>query len=136
MTMYKFLSNKLQKFSVCDFRMVKGVYVILGLFIASLYVPVLGLSAWFYLIFACLAAAPLLMFAFSFEGDIRNKAEQYLKHNNPSNQVLTLVSCVNFGFMLAVIFPFLASWYWWVYLVLIVLLLIKPFYHVFLNKKI
>lgn len=134
MSLYQFLSKKLQRFTPVEFVMVKWIYVVLGVLVASLYTPLFMVSGWAYLIITLIASIPLMVSVSQFKGNIHKKIKQYLQNNNPSNQVLTLLSCAFFGIAAAVFFPILASLEWWVYVVIIAVLIIKPFTHVFLIK--
>lgn len=133
MKMYQYLSQKLQKLSLVDFACIKGVYVILGVLFVSVYPALLSISAWAYLLLAGVSAAPLVLFTLSFKGGLIQKAQEYLKYNNPSNQVLTLISCCSVGMVIAGVFPFIASAFWGIYFILMLLLASKPFFKVFLR---
>lgn len=126
MNLYETLSQKLQKLSIADFIMIKWIYLFLGILLATAYHSVFYLSVWFYLILTVVAALPPLMFTLSFKGNIIEKTKQYLAHNNPSNQVLVLISCFSFGITVAVLFPILTGFHWYVYLILMLILAIKP----------
>ena len=134
MQLYQFLTGKLRKFTVVEFSMVKWIYVILGVLIASLYAPVHSVSGWAWLIVSFIAALPLIVYTCSFPGNIIEKSRQYIQNNTPMNQVLTLISGVFFGIAFSVFFPVLSSCAWWIYLVIIAILFVKPFTHVFLMK--
>ncbi|MCL2473758.1 MAG: hypothetical protein FWF23_02480 [Alphaproteobacteria bacterium] len=134
MAIYQFLTGKLRKFTVVEFSMVKWIYVILGVLIAALYAPVLAVSGWAWLIVSFIAGLPLILYTFTFPGNMIEKSRQYIQNNTPMNQVLTLLSGVFFGIAAAVFFPILSSCAWWVYVVLIVVLIAKPFTHLFLMK--
>ncbi len=134
MTTYQFLSKKLQKFTLVEFAMVKWVYITLGVLIASLYTPLLAVSGWAFLVITLLAGLPLIVYTLGFKGGIKQKCRQYLQNNNPSNQVLTLISCSFLGIAAAAFCPVLASYEWWVYILIMLILVAKPFNHVFLRK--
>lgn len=133
MKTYQYLSQKLQRLSLADFACIKGVYVILGVLLVSVYPALLNISIWAYVILAAISAAPLVLFALSFKGSLIQKETEYLKYNNPSNQVLTLISCCSVGIIIAEVFPFMSSAFWGVYLSLMILLALKPFFKVFLR---
>lgn len=126
MTLYQKLSNKLRRLSIFDFILIKWVYLTLGILLASTYPPLYYLSIWSYLILSLIAATPLLMLTFSFNGNLFEKAKQYLANNTPSNQVLTLISCASIGIALAIFLPILTQLRWYLYLIIMLLLALKP----------
>lgn len=126
MTAESFLSQKLQKFSIVDFGCVKIVYLVLGLLIFSLYMPLMGLSWWFYLVLAALCALPLYIHLFSQPGGMIEKMHRYLKTNNPSNQVLLFLSMFFFSLMLGALMPVLTSFHWWIYVTVMIIFALKP----------
>ncbi len=126
MTAENFLSKKLQKFSMVDLAFVKWVYFVVGLLVCALYPKVMILDWVFYLVLTVFCAMPLYIHLFSQPGDLLAKMKAYLKTNNPSNQVLLFFSMFFFALMMATLLPVLASVSWWVYVVLIMVLAIKP----------
>ncbi len=126
MTAESFLSKQLQKFSLVDLSLVKSVYFIFGVLIFTLYPRLSFVDWWFYCILFVLCWAPLGVHFFSQEGAFFDKAHAFLKTNNSSNQVLLFLSTFFFAFMLCALIPVLAEVYWWVYLILMVGLAIKP----------
>ncbi|MDX2346145.1 MAG: hypothetical protein QNK11_04660 [Legionella sp.] len=126
MTAENFLSKQLQKFTLVDLSFVKSVYFVFGLLIFTLYSRLSFLDWWFYCILFVLCWLPLAVHFFSQDGDVLDKARAFLKTNNPSNQVLLFLSTFFFAFMLCVLIPALASVSWWVYVILMVALAIKP----------
>ena len=134
MQLYQFLSAKLRKFTLVEFVMVKWVYVFFGLLLASLVAPLLGVSWCFWLAACVIAGLPLLVYVLSFSGNLFEKARQYIANNNPSNQVLTAFSCIFFALAATAFYPALARFDWWVYVGIMVVLIAKPFTHVFLRK--
>jgi hypothetical protein len=90
------------------------------------YVKLLNIGFAFYLIIAIIATVPLIMHIFSFEGNYMDKCKSYLKTNAPAYQVLLFISCFFFGCFLATLIPALSCITWWQYLILIVILAIKP----------
>lgn len=126
MTAEGFLSKQLQKFSLVDLSLVKSVYFVFGLLIFTLYPRLSFLDWWFYGILFLLCWMPLAIHYFSLDGDFLGKAQAFLKTNNPSNQVLLFLSTFFFAFMLCALMPFLANIYWWIYLILMIGLAIKP----------
>lgn len=125
-TLEQFLSNKLRKFSIIDFMCVKAVYFVFALFLVSLYPPLKWLSPWAYLILAVLAALPLWVHFAAAPGNFFEKSKHYLRTNTPSNQVLTLIYCFSIGALVAILLPILVSFSWWVYVLAMVVLGIKP----------
>lgn len=126
MSAESFLSNQLRKFTLVDFVFVKSVYFVVGLFIYTLYPALASLGWWFYLILTILCALPLYVHLFSQTGNLLQKAHEYLKTNNPSNQVLLFLSLFFFASMMSSLIPVLVSGSWWVYVLIIVVLAIKP----------
>jgi hypothetical protein len=126
MSVESYLEAKLQRFSILDLSLVKSVYFVFGLLLCSLYPKLLMLNWWFYLILVVLCALPLEVHLFSQKGNLIEKMTAYLKTNNPSNQVLLFLSVFFFSAMIAVLLPFLTYAYWWVYVILMVCLAIKP----------
>ena len=121
-----FLSEKLQKFSLADIMLVKGVYFLVGLLIVTNYLVLTMVSWVFYLVMFLIAAFPLALHLLSFEGSYIQKARQYLKTNKPAYQVLLFFSRFFFACMIVVLLPAAMLVPWYVYIVLIILLAIKP----------
>lgn len=126
MTMESYLSNKLQQFSILDLGLVKCVYLVTGLLIFSLYPKLSALNWWFYLALTILCSMPLWIHLFSQKGSVLKQIHIYIKTNNPSNQVLLALAVFFFALMLGTLLPILVSAHWWVYLVVITILAIKP----------
>jgi hypothetical protein len=126
MSIEKKLSKQLQQFSVIDLACVKTVYFVCSLLFFSLYPAVSVLDWWFYLVISLLCAIPLEIHVFSQKGSLLEKIHIYLKTNNPSNQMLLFLSVFFFTLMLGTLFPILTRAYWWVYLIIMVLVAIKP----------
>ncbi|MCH9717835.1 MAG: hypothetical protein K0U24_06120 [Gammaproteobacteria bacterium] len=126
MTAESFLSKQLQKFTLVDLSLVKSVYFVFGLLIFTLYSRLSFLDWWFYGVMFVLCWLPLAVHFFSQEGSVLEKAHAFLKTNNPSNQVLIFLSTFFFSFMLCVLIPVLASVAWWVYVIIMAVLAIKP----------
>jgi len=126
MSLESFLSKKLQRFSLLDIALVKLVYLVVSLLLFSLYPPLESLDWWAYLTLAVLAVLPLYIHEFSVKGSFSKKLENYLKTNNPSNQVLLFLTMFGFGCMLCTLLPVLASYVWWYYVIAIAILAIKP----------
>jgi hypothetical protein len=126
MSLESFLSKKLQRFSLLDMALVKLVYLIVSFLLFSLYSPLESLDWWAYLVLAVMAALPLYIHEFSVKGSLSEKLQNYLKTNNPSNQVLLFITMFGFGCMLCTLLPVLASYVWWHYVIVIIILAIKP----------
>lgn len=126
MSLESFLSKKLQRFSFLDIVLVKLVYLVVTFLLFSLYSPLESLDWWAYLTLTAITALPLHIHEFSVKGPFSKKVQNYLKTNNPSNQVLLFLTMFGFGCMLCTLFPLLASYEWWYYVIVIVALAIKP----------
>jgi len=126
MNVEHFLESQLRKFSLIDIAFVKMVYLMVGLLVSALYLPMAALSGWFYFILVVICAFPLEVHLFSQEGSLLEKSHAYLKSNNPSNQVLLFLTQFFFAQLLAKLFPVLASFSAWIYLIVIIPLMIKP----------
>lgn len=126
MTAESFLSKKLQKFSVLDLSLIKSVYFVFGLLIFALYPNLSFLDWWFYLVLFMICAMPLEVHFFSQKGTLVKKMHAFLKTNNPSNQVLLFLSVFFSACMFGVIFPVLVSGSWWLYIIMMIPLAIKP----------
>ncbi|AIT09982.1 membrane protein [Candidatus Francisella endociliophora] len=122
----EFLSEKLQQFSLVDIALVKIVYFLVGLLVATNYLVLTNVSWIFYLLMFLTAAFPIVIHLFSFEGSYIEKARMYLKTNKPSYQVLLFFSQFFFGCMIVVLVPVLIIVPWYVYAILIVVFAIKP----------
>ena len=126
MTIDSFLSKKLQQFSILDLGLVKCVYLVVGLLIYSLYPKLAALNWWFYLVLTVLCSMPLWIHLFSQKGTLLEKMHYYLKTNNPSNQVLLALAMFFLALMLGTLLPIVVSAHWWIYVVVITILAIKP----------
>jgi len=126
MTAESFLSKKLQKFSILDLALVKSVYFVFGLLIFVLYPNLSALDWWFYLVLLMMCAMPLEVHLFSQSGSLIQKMHAFLKTNNPSNQVLLFLSVFFSACMFGVWFPVLVSGAWWLYVIIMIPLAIKP----------
>ncbi|MED7787444.1 hypothetical protein [Francisella sp. 19X1-34] len=122
----EFLSEKLQHFTLVDIALVKIVYFLVGLLIATNYLVLTEVSWIFYLLMFLVAVFPIVIHLFSFEGSYVEKARMYLKTNKPSYQVLLFFSMFFFACMLAVLIPALILVPWYAYVILIVVFAIKP----------
>lgn len=126
MSTESYLENNLRKFSILDFSLVKLTYFVVSLLIFSFYAKLAVLDWWFYLVAFLLTALPLWIYFFSLKGNLETKQNEYIKHNNPSNQILLFLSVFFFACLLCVWFPVLASAHWWIYVILAVVFAIKP----------
>ncbi|HAU0990328.1 TPA: hypothetical protein ACT9M9_001656 [Legionella pneumophila] len=122
-----FLSDKLRRFEVIDYIFVILVYYVFGLMILSVYPPLMGIAWWFYLIVLAICAFPLIIHLISQPGKtLLSKFNPCVKSNTPSLQVLLslvmfFAACIVVSFI-----PMLAHVKWWVYLIIMVLLSLKP----------
>jgi hypothetical protein len=122
------LEEKLRKFSIIDFALVKWMYFFLSLFICSL-IPGLPNSGWFfYFVLSLLCNVPLMIHLFSQEGTLLEKMHAYLKTNGPANQMLVFLSVFFFTIMLCSLLPILAIANTFTFLIIAVLLAVKPVY--------
>ena len=121
-----FLSHKLQRFSLFDLILVKLVYLILGILVSTNYQDLLSISWIFYLIFALISAFPLYLHFFATKGSYLDKSKNYLRTNKPSYQVLLFLSMFFLGCTLSVLISWLSLISWWAYVILIIILAIKP----------
>ncbi|ABK90318.1 hypothetical protein IBE20_03295 [Francisella tularensis subsp. novicida] len=122
----QFLAEKLQQFSLLDIALVKIVYFLVGLLVATNYIVLTSVSWIFYLLMFLIAVFPIVIHLFSFEGSYIQKARKYLKTNKPSYQVLLFFSMFFFACTLAVLIPALSLVPWYVYMILIIIFAIKP----------
>ena len=121
-----FLSKELQKFSIIDIALVKFVYLLISIIIATNYKPLLEINWLFYLIFTIIPAFPLWLHLFSSPGTYLQKVNHYIKTNKPAYQVLLFLSMFFFACLLCVLIPFLSDIAWWWYLIVAIILAIKP----------
>lgn len=126
MTIESTLSKKLQQFSIIDYSFVKLVYVVFGFLIFSVYPKLSSLDWWFYLVLFVICALPLYVHLLSQPGGLIDKLHGYLKSNNLALQMLLAMTCFFFALMLGVLLPVLVSAAWWVYLIIMIVLAIKP----------
>ncbi len=97
-----------------------------SLLIFSLYLKLSSLDWLFYLIIALICSMPLWLHLFSQPGNLLEKMHGYLKTNGPPKQVLLFLGVFFFALMLGVLVPAVVSFTWWYYLVIALLLAIKP----------
>lgn len=126
MSTESYLEKNLRKFSITDFILIKLTYLMFSFLIFSLYIRLGFISWWFYFIGFFITAFPLWVYFFSLKGNLDAKEHAYLKRNNPARQVLLFVSIFFFACFLCVLFPVLASFSWWIYVVLAIVFAIKP----------
>ncbi|APC91067.1 MULTISPECIES: hypothetical protein [Francisella] len=122
----QFLAEKLQQFTLVDIALVKIVYFLVGVLVATNYLVLTTVSWIFYLLMFLTAVFPIVIHLFSFEGSYIEKARMYIKTNKPSYQVLLFFSQFFFACMLVVLVPILIVVPWYVYAILIVVFAIKP----------
>lgn len=121
------LSGKLRRFNSLDLVLVILVYFTVSLLIASNYMPLSVIDWWFYLILAIVCVFPLVVHLISQPGDsFHSKFQACVKSNQPALQVLLFLTTFFLGCLANVLLPVLSEVPWWVYLVLIVVLAIKP----------
>lgn len=121
-----YLSGKLRNFTFFDLVLVQFVYLLVGLFIFSIYPRLSAIQWWFYLILTIIAAFPIYIHFMSAKGDYMTKAKAYVKSNNPAFQVLLFLSLFFFACLLSSWFVFFLNISWWYYIIAIVVLAIKP----------
>ena len=126
MTEESFLSEKLRSFSLLDLILIKLVYLFIGLLVFSLYSKLSEINWWFYFALALITNFPVWIHLFSFKGNYLKKTKQYIKTNNPAYQVLLFLSLTFFACLLGTWFPILNLQDWWYYLIIILILAIKP----------
>ena len=126
MTAESYLESKLQKFSILDLALIKSVYFIVGLLVCALYPKLIMLDWFFYFIVGVFCSMPLGVHLFSQTGTFLEKTTTYLKTNNASNQMLLFFSTFFFALMIGTLIPVITHLYWWVYLIAIIGLAIKP----------
>lgn len=126
MNVERFLESKLQLFSILDLSLVKSVYFVLSLLIYSFYPKLAALDWWFYFILSVLSAMPLWIHLFSQPGNLLDKLHHFIKTNGLPTQVLLFLSVFFTALMLGTLLPILVSFVWWQYLIIVVLLAIKP----------
>lgn len=122
-----FLSKKLRLFNIIEYILVMAVYFIVGLLIVSIYPPLRAIDWWFYLILMIVCVFPLIIHLISQPGDtLKSKLNSCVKSNSASLQVLLFFVMFFFSCITELIFPILIHVKWWVYLIFIVILSIKP----------
>ena len=126
MTTESFLEKRLQRFTVLDISLIKCVYFLVGLLVASLYPELVDLSFGFYLILCIFCAMPVYVRLFSQSGPLVSKIKSYLKTNNLSNQMLLFLATLFFALMVAALMPVITEYPWWGYVLAMVILAIKP----------
>ncbi len=126
MSAEEFLTAQLRKFSLLDIALVKCVYLLVGLLVASQYKPLMMIDGWVYVTLVIICATPLCLRSFSNPGRWLEKSRAYLATNDPAHQVLLFLCMLFLALWLSGIFPVLMSAPWWAYLGLIAVLAIKP----------
>lgn len=127
MTIESYLSAKLSRFNIIDLFFVISVYIVFSLLIAELYGKLALIDWWFYLILMILSMLPLLArFVSQPGGKVTDKMQSCLKNNGPMQQVLLFFTTFFLAMILVDFFPVLASGVWWIYVVIMVVLAIKP----------
>ena len=127
MTAETFLSEKLRRFNLTDYILVMSVYFIVGLWIVSGYPPLRGIGWWFYLLMTILCALPLIVHLISQPGDtLKAKFLSYVKSISPSLQMLLFLVMFFLSCIVVSILPILADIKWWVSLIVILILAVRP----------
>lgn len=126
MTAESFLNKNLQKFSIIDIALIKWVYFVLSLMVFHFYPSLSHLDWWFYGALMLIAILPLWVHLFSQKGSYFDKVRTYLKTNTSSNQVLLFFACFFAALMIGVLCPILVTFKWWIYVIVIIVLAIKP----------
>jgi hypothetical protein len=122
-----FLSEKLRRFEVIDYIFVMLVYYVFGLMILSVYPPLMSIAWWFYLIVLIICAFPLIIHLISQPGEtLLSKFNPCVKSNTPSLQILLSLVMFFAACIIVSFIPMLAHVKWWIYLIILVLLSLKP----------
>ncbi len=134
MSIYQTLSDKLRNLSIADYIMTETIYTVIGLLVGSIYHTLLGLSFWFYMGLTVIAGLPLILELASYKGTLKECLKQYLNNNTPTRQALTFLCCFFFALTFACFFPVLVSFSWYIYVAIIIVMVIKPFYNIFIKN--
>lgn len=127
MTAETFFSDKLRRFNLIEYFLVMMVYLIVSLLVISFYTKLTKIDWWFYLILTFLSAFPLIVHLFSQTGiNLKSKLQSCIKSNTPALQVLLFLTVFFIACMLAILLPILIRGDWWIYLIIIIILAIKP----------
>ena len=122
-----FLSEKLRRFDVVDYILVTLVYYVFGMLIISYYPPLRAVGWWFYLILLVICVFPLIVHLISQPGDtLISKIHPCVKSNVPALQVLLSLAMFFAACIVVSFIPVLIHIKWWIYLILIVVLSLKP----------
>ncbi|KTC85310.1 hypothetical protein [Legionella cincinnatiensis] len=122
-----YLSKKLHRFDLIDYVLVMIVYFVVGLLIFSIYPPLRGIDWWFYLLLLIIGIFPLIIHLVSRPGDtLKSKFHSCVKTNTPALQVLLFLGMFFFSCIMELIFPIFDQVPLWVYLIIIVILSLKP----------
>lgn len=136
MSLNKTIETHLRKMSILDISLIKTIYLLLGFLIAACYPKLLTLDWQVYLIVMIITVIPFLLGVFGEkeQGYIKKAMKFLSKKWTPAHQVLLLLYILSVSFILAIFFPVLSSFSFESYLVVIILLMIKPFYNIWLKK--
>lgn len=122
----QFLAEKLQQFSLLDIALVKIVYFLVGLLVATNYIVLTSVSWIFYLLMFLIAVFPIVIHLFShLRVHISKKRVNILKQISHHTKYFCSLVCF-FACTLAVLIPALSLVPWYVYLILIIIFAIKP----------
>lgn len=126
MSIESFLNKRLQKFSGLDFTLVNLVYITLSLLVFHFYPKLHLLDWWFYFTVMIVALFPQTVHLYSQSGNHFEKLRAYLQTNTSSNQMLSFIALFFAGLCIGVVYPVLTTFQWWIYLIVIAVLAIKP----------
>ena len=116
----------MHKFSLLDIVLVELVYLLVGMLIATNYFALMNMSWIFDIVLALIAGVPILLHLFTIEGSLLDKIHHYVETNNPAYQTLLFFSMFFIGCTLVNLLPILTSVPWYAYVILIIILAIKP----------
>lgn len=123
----KFFSEKLRRFNVTEYILAMSVYFVVSLWIVSVYAPLRGIDWWFYLLMIIICVFPLIVHLISQPGDrLKAKFLPCVKSNSPSLQVLSFFVMFFLACIVVSIFPIFVNISWWAYLIMILILSVKP----------
>lgn len=134
MTAETFLSEKLRRFNVIEYILVISTYIVVGLWIVSAYPPLRAVGWWFYLLMMIICVLPLIVHLISQPGDtLKAKFLPYVKSISPSLQMLLFLATFFLSCIVVSIFPIFVDIRWWIYLILILVLAVKPIHTVWFS---
>ncbi|MED7789089.1 hypothetical protein [Francisella sp. 19X1-34] len=122
----EYISENLHKFSLLDIILVEIVYFLVGVLIATNYYALMNMSWIFDIVIALIAMAPIIIHLFTIQGSLLDKIHHYVETNNPAYQTLLFFSMFFLGCTLANLLPVLSLVPWYGYIILMIVLSIKP----------